>query len=307
MESDDESNAGISPDVCVKCNSEIRLDLDENLKIQCPICDRYYHHSCLKLSESFSRKASFINANWTYCCDLCIPERKSYYDYVKQIESMSSVLKNVNEIVNKLEMEVKSLKSKLDDNIAEKRIENRPTLKRRFAQVLQGASDMQVSKTPKRSEYSRSIAGESAALEFINMNKTPVVVISSKNDEERSELQINEIRDKVKKVLNPAVDPVQAVRVTARGKIIVQCNDEESVNVIKTKLVSNVSDNYLVDTPNEVLPMAKIVGLSDDETKESLEQKLRRQNPSVCLDESVLKIVQVYSSKHSYCATLTHT
>lgn len=116
------------------------------------------------------------------------------------------------------------------------------------------------------------------------MNKTLVVVISSRNDEERSELQINEIRDKVKKVLSTAVDPVQAVRVTARGKIIVQCNDEESVKVIKTKLVSNVGDNYLVDTPNEVLPMAKIVGLSDDETKESLEQKLRRQNPSVCID-----------------------
>lgn len=104
---------------------------------------------------------------------------------------------------------------------------------------------------------------------------------------------MNDMKSDIKKIVNPKDDPVKTIRTTAKGNIILKCNDKESLEIVKNKLLKSVSDKYSVDTPKQVSPQIKLVGLDENIPENELVLLLKKQNPYVISESAVIQVKDI--------------
>lgn len=92
-----------------------------------------------------------------------------------------------------------------------------------------------------------------------------ILIVKAK---EQSEDKI-EVRNCVRKAIDPLNDPVNTIRATSKGKMVVFCKDSAAMDQMKLKLTQNIGQKYEIDEPKAHKPRIKIVG--DFDTDSSLE------------------------------------
>lgn len=120
------------------------------------------------------------------------------------------------------------------------------------------------------------------------MKIPPVLVIKPKENE-----CDKDIGDEIKNVINPLNDPVTSMRRARNNKIVIQCNDERSVETIKSKLNEKFGSEFDVDRAQQSKPRIKIFGIYDYENDSKLIEYLSKQNPDVITSANSLKVIHV--------------
>lgn len=88
---------------------------------------------------------------------------------------------------------------------------------------------------------------------------TPILIIKTSDEKKKTKL-----KDEVKKLLDPVIDPVKKINVSAQGKVILHCNDHASVVKMKEKLRNNTDTDVTIDEPTSVLPRIRIIGVDPE-------------------------------------------
>lgn len=267
---------------CRKCNKPFAPETEA--KIQCSLCNFMAHYYCVEGLSSSVYKFIVKSDSILWFCENCA-QQKEYF--VKMAESIANLEKKLNDQAKKLAevLQNQTYQFKAPPNL--------PTYN---------------GFTPKSSMPKRSYASLANDLETRHNSpkvfkpnemrqtgkntKAPVLVIKSKDNSDQAKMDTNIASSIIKSVINPNTDPVKFMKKQKNGKIILHCNDEQSVKEIKAKLTLKMGTEYQIDKPKEVQPILKVVGVADYSDNETLIQNLRQQN-DVITNESELTVVQV--------------
>lgn len=282
---------------CVICGDGFESCLEKALEVQCTICLKSYHYKCTEVpaSDKFAKK-NLEKGNWTYSCGNCKEEKKYCEDMVRKMNVIGLYLEKMFDKFDNLEQEVVQMKEILSMK------SSGPTgstfSKRRYADVIREASNETV-QSPK-------IRRGNALIDLTDDGpRTPVLVISQKvTSDVISVAEKNVMKEKVKKSVNPASDPVVSYSETARGKIVVRCDEKADVESVRQKIQHEMGDEYEVSLPSEVTPMIKVVGLSDSEDTVSIVDKIIKQNGALVDVNAKIECVNVYLRNKTYSAIL---
>lgn len=274
---------------CVKCNSAI----PPGSALKCCFCDYSTHFEC----EDMHKDVFYIlqqSRNLQWFCDSCTENKK--------------FLINISDKLNKLNDKLAEHEKKLN-SIAQpiNFYQNSPLTprKRSFVNVL------------KENNSASNVENGRAKIMKINQNgqnppvqsvKAPILVIKSKKEVKKCDLEKSATNAsvKIKSILNPLTDPVKSMQTRKNGKVIIQCNDSQSLENVKEKLSKKIGSEFSIEKPTERRPVLKVVGLHDYVDEETAINYIRKQNDTIITSESVLKIEQV-RKRETYTTLLIST
>lgn len=259
---------------CGFCDRELLPSLKNEYRIKCTICDKFFHATCLNISSSTLKYLNEKNCLWT--CDSC----PKLNDFICNLQKRVTVME---EQIKKLEVDL----SKSNGEILE--LKQKQT-KRTYADVT---GDQFYTPVGPNNKNRRLIE------EHITQNKTPLLVVKSKNSEE-----VNSVHESVKKLIDAVNDPVKNIRKTKKGNILVQCTDNGAVETIKQRLTDKIGDKVEVNEPKCTVPVLKIVGIHDVDTPEQLKEQLLQQNGDLFKRNCKLEISNMKKIKDYYTALL---
>lgn len=139
-----------------------------------------------------------------------------------------------------------------------------------------------------------------------NVRVRPILVIKNRDAEKvMSNEYMESVKRSVKSVINPVTDPVKCMRETKKGKLIIECNDKKSLEVIKKKISDQIDDEEIqVAEPQASNPIIKLIGITEFDTKEKLLSDIRRQNDGIVNSESKMEVLSVIQTTRYYTATI---
>lgn len=134
-----------------------------------------------------------------------------------------------------------------------------------------------------RNEMKTSLSMRSYATVLQNSPETkgklksslPTIVIKPK---------VTQRTQKSKKEIQDSIDPaklnlgIKNLRETKQGNIVITCDSEQDIKLIKEEAERKLKENYKIELPKKILPRIKIAGYSGDESIVTLEKKIRKQN-----------------------------
>lgn len=289
---------------CSSCEVEITDETDENKCIKCKICDKIFHGHCVSMSKAIV-KSTRKNRNLSWCCDSCYNESEAYDDIIRKMSEVETFIKlfydEFQGKMNNMQSEIKSVKQFLGDKNSQHAVHSplqSSVLKRRFADVLCDVSDI---RTPVTNKVQRRGDNEFK----VNVDVRPILVVKNKDANKiMSQVEIETLKNSIKSSVNPSTDPVKCLRETRKGKIIVECKDTASINIIRQKIVNGVSSDIQVEEPQSTSPIIKLIGLSEFDTNEVLIKDIRKQNDSVMTMDTKLEILSVIKTARYYTATM---
>lgn len=219
------------------------------------------------------------NIEWS--CNTCAHIKSHFENVLKTIKEMSEKLENLEKLTEKCE-NIEKLVEDQTKKISEQNDE--------IAKLREKVNKLneQAQRVNKRS-YSSVVSSSSQYIDLtdkapkkvrqeLRENKQPILVIKPN----QSETETKDIEKLIKSVINPKTDPVAEMRQTARGNLIVHCNDHDSLVTIKAKLNTAVNTIASVNEPKEVKPIVRIIGKSDElQSDELLTEAVYKQNPEI--------------------------
>lgn len=153
----------------------------------------------------------------------------------EQINVLNDVCQNTFKIVEELKMVVA--------NLFAENVHIRDELnKLQQVQVLAPIHDI-----PPRVSYASAVKSK------------PVVIVRPKDSSQDSSLTKKALREKVV----PSNNTVCGVRNTARGGIVIECDNLEGTNIIQKDISTQLGDSYVVSVPTKRPTKIRIVGMSE--------------------------------------------
>lgn len=300
--------------LCSICCSEVLESTGSQHEIQCKMCLKSFHGKCAKVNKSLCELFKSRD-NCFYYCDQCKSIAAELTKISGKLQSLEGIISEHSSIINEQKAMISELKSKLE--VRDQNPLSTPFLsarnytntrkKRKFGDVVRDwAVDSEDTRTPlthttatfsirKRKKLSVPLYRE-------KKDYDPIVVIKPRDDVDEIDALLDILSD-VKKVVNPRDDPVKNIRRTAKGNVILECNDQQSVQTIMDKVGTALRDKCCVDVPRESIPEIKLVGLHEDMTSVEIESQLRVQNPEVICETATIKvkaIKKIVTLKTSY-------
>lgn len=243
---------------CSKCKLKKKDDL---IGCEGP-CQRWWHYSCVKLSEPEFKFLS-KNDNVVFICDLCktsVHGKINTADTSKEIvDEMTGILGNmeaqfdakISAVLSKIEEMFSSLKNELIDIMKPEPSSDKPT----YADVVQNKPTLII--TPKNTSQSST--------------KTKSVVLQNV-DPVKENLRVKQVRD------------------VSNGGIAVRCeNDTKLLDLVNSKL----SNTYDVKVVSPIHPRVRISGLSEKLEENTLLEMLKSQNSSIFNSSSHIKFLSL--------------
>lgn len=273
---------------CAKCYNTFDLENDPGGGVKCINCAEIYHSKCSGLQAKFI-KDMLKNKGACWICDECKEKNDQNMLILERLKAIEKILKNHGEDIS----EIKKQKSNSDQNV------NKPAMfgGKRKPEYDPQWSDLvaNITNTPTSTGYYSNQQQLSAAKRLKPMvpitpvRKDHVLIVKPKNDTDRKSM-----KSAIKSSVNPVTHPVKNLQDTARGDIVLFCNDEKSVAVIKRKLTDEVGDKYLINEPTAAKPKIKIVGF-EDEFKENndLLKAITDQNKTLFDSSSVITVCEM--------------
>lgn len=285
---------------CSICCTEVLESTGSQPRISCDMCSKDFHGKCANMNRTLCTYVN-ANANCLWYCEQCIVMAKKLNNIASELESLRAILSDHSKIMSEQRVLISELKNKLDAR--EKVNESTPFLstksvanassKRKYCDVVGSwAMDTQtpLTHTSEFQTVSKRAKFKKLPL-FRDKNKfEPIIVIKPKVNEDGD---ICDVISEVKKCVNPRDDPVKNVRRTAKGNVILECKDHESVDRMRVKIGLVLNDKCSVDLPKESVPEVKLVGLQEELSESEIEAQLRAQNSEIFCDDSSLVVKQI--------------
>lgn len=248
-------------------------------------CQRWYHYSCIQMSESefkFVQKCS----NILYLCDQCKPkcEVSEKPDASRITTTLNQISDNINLINGSIE---KTIQSKLMEFTASLGNSFDNKLSELNGQIQSLKSDMQsiLSQEHSMPNSSKSIRSYSDVVE----NKASVIV------KPKIKQNSNETKCDVMKSINPVSSNINlaSVKTVRDGGIFVSCSNSSECTKFKELAGSTLSDKYEVKEIVSLNPRIKIVGLSEKFDPDLLTNYIKNQNKQLISSSSELKYLNL--------------
>lgn len=262
---------------CSVCDVDFNEIPSPEPRIHCKFCNSAVHVACagmpMDLIEFF-----YTNKNYMWYCDNCIKAGNYNIEIMKRLQTLETIIAYQTEKISEQSSAIDQLKLMLNQSSVQKLQPN----KRLFSDAARqwsedcvtprtinnfGTSDT-VKKSAKRRKQDKSINEDRKG--------DPIIVVKPSNESE-----VNDIRREIKKIINPTRDPVKTMRESAKGSIIISCDDHSVVDTIQKKLSENLTDKFdcEVERQKQRKPVIKLVGINDYNGDENeLLENIRKQN-----------------------------
>ncbi|KAK5646482.1 hypothetical protein RI129_004946 [Pyrocoelia pectoralis] len=250
---------------CIKCLNEFKRN-DKYLTCN-GWCDGNYHIKCVNISES-GHKFIIECPNILWCCDKCCSMKK-----LGLKAALGSIIESVKICSEKIEG-CKEAINQQTGSIAEVMNENQGKI-----------------------ECSISHLSETKSVSYADKLKLkkhePVLIIKPKKQEQNS----METKAEIKKSIDPTNLDVSGLRSIRNGGVLIECNNEDTMNKVKETVESKLGPTYEVKIPRKKLPRVKIVGITEKLLPEKIEEKVKLQNHNLNMDQAFIKVVHIKENK----------
>lgn len=137
----------------------------------------------------------------------------------------------------------------------------------------------------------------------LKSNHAKKIIVVKPKDNVENEMCENtdniQLKDAVRRSIDPLTDPVSSVHCSKNGKVIIICKDDADVQTIKSKVTASIGDNFEVADPKSLKPRLKIVGdIDTNYTTEQLEDNITRQN-AIILPFKIDKVKNVFDRSNT--------
>lgn len=275
---------------CTSCDLIIEKENEPNSCVKCVSCGEIYHPNCAGLTKTFL-KTLVPYKNITYICNDCL-EIKDFQSTVRmKLGEIEKFLKSQAQKQDLQEKEIIDLKKTVHDGINQFRsvgvTPQNTKQKRKWSDVLGSDSPTPVSTNKAASDMTRAAKRPKSSLDIAPVKRDPILIVKARNSAEKSK-----VKEAVKSALNPLSDPVKNIRETAKGDVVLVCNDEQSIENVKKKNCDVVGQLVEVNEPKMATPLVKVVGFDADlcDNHAELLQTLKAQNVELFDDTSAIVI-----------------
>lgn len=299
---------------CSECGKTARTTNKSELKVECSLCLNVYHSACVNIpDDKMQFIASMKNINWT--CKDCFKQNDFQKQVLKKLSEIESFVKNNEKILKNHQSELDIVKKSLANvtasytsyTPASATTEVNGNNKRPYSVVASSWSDNATPIT-----RITTVANKKPRIDVKKKQTEQVLVIrpkqqSDNNDGEmltgdngvNGETNKTNVKDTIKRLLNPLTDPVKSIRTTSKGNVIVLCNDEQSVKEIRKTLEENSDNKYEVNEPKTSLPIFTVVGFDEEYSNvENFKTAAVTQNDDIFQTESPLNILDFKINKN---------
>lgn len=279
--------------LCFHCKKGFSSKQDENSIVECILCDHFYHYACTGMPRNWH--TYFLNAkNNAWFCPGCESKKQSYQELVKQLVTLES---SFNKKLDSQNAEISALKATVQELCknfeSHKKVSSGNKNKRLYAEVTMDgctgtSTPPKVQKTQSRagaSSQSAPMSGTPLTSKTNKFTKKPreireiedntLLIIKHKDDSKSFESVVNDFTNSI----DPLKDPVKDIRKTSKGKLVIRCNDKDSLELMQKKLASQYDQEYNIEAPKTHEPLIKLVGSFDKNlTHTQIKQNLIAQN-----------------------------
>lgn len=307
--------------ICNKCESGIQPEEDSTSWIQCVNCANVFHLSCAGVTKTMSKNmCTYKSFGWF--CESCNESRDFRIAIMVRMKNIEDTIKIQCERQAKYENEISDLKKLVMDKRCASSCNPLTNTPRSFSNVRPNSDTNMSTATPtnvkKRSwvDMARGTTSNDTQTPYQHQHqksakrhrtvapkakRDPVLIVRAKNQPDRMK-----VKETINQQLHPLDDPVKSVKETAKGDVIVVCNDTESLNTVRAKLNDAIGNEFDVTEPKEIQPRLKIVGFDAtycDKTK--FVDIIRRQNDDVFTESSTVELLQEPKQRASGANTAT--
>lgn len=252
---------------CSKCKAKKKEDF-----IGCDgPCRRWWHYSCVRLTETEYRFLS-KNNNVVYICDSCRP-KYGVLDNQLQQDTLQNILQKVSENHT-------DTKGYIDEKISVAFNRMEELLRTFRAEIFERVS----------STVSTGIPNINNATTYSKVLQTkPTVIIKPKDPKQTS----NTTKSEVLKNIDPIKEDLvlEQVRNISNGGVAVRCESNDKFSELLTLKMNNSYDIKVVNPAN---PRIRISGLSDKLDDDTLLKMLKLQNKCIFDTDHFIKLISVH-------------
>lgn len=281
-------------DKCSFCDLDFDIG-DPNIpKIKCEICKNYEIHLCCAdmNMDDYNTMCNIKNLCWI--CDTC-KINFNMLEKLNQINTKLEVLSRIDTKFSTIDENINDIKEMCDQKLKV----NSNSSKFTTTSASNECDEMGCRTTPDMSKSYSEICNNSTPKHtqsnIVDSNfkqsklSKPILIIKSSDASKGPDM-----RRRVKKLLSPLQDPVKSIGVTTQGKLVVHCNDQQSVFKIKRKIMSTI-DDITVNEPTAVTPKIRVVAVDAIEIENinntEIVSKIRQQNSDLINKNSRIEIV----------------
>lgn len=300
---------------CSKCRSSIRGESG----VKCRgVCGRVYHSkiNCSGLDQ-YCLKALETNGFLKFMCDDCMI----------YIHNVDQVLKDIQDGVNQSKNNLKEYKAEFVSSMKNNEREIKTLLEaieKRYEERFNKMENLQKVCEKNMEEVNKVYKNvgeiENKNKEMCNEIKKTIIETSNNTNKVtfsqvvKSNKELPEVKklvplvvkpkekqglEKTKKDLNNKVDPVNFkvtnVENRKNGVIVIQSENMEEREKIKTAIVNEMSANYEIKIPKEVNYQVLITDMTLKYTEDDMKNKLKRQN--IIMENSEIEIKAIFETK----------
>lgn len=234
-----------------------------------------------------------------------------------QIELKESVLR-LEEIMNNIDKKfdqklksindfIKDMAKKTDDvnlncNLEKKIDENLQSVKDAFisvsneshAKIMKEMNEVvnKVGETSEKIVTEESKQQKKTYAEKLKSKSESVLIITPKNpDQSSSTTQLF-----VRNAIDPGIIPIRNMRQKLNGKVVVECTSKKDEEEVRIQTETALGEEYEVKIPKQLNPRIKIVGLTENLSKEDVLNYMKKQNEFMAQNSS-LEIIQVKENR----------
>jgi hypothetical protein len=126
-------------------------------------------------------------------------------------------------------------------------------------------------------------------------NNNPVLLLKAKD----KNVKRTQIKDVLRKKIDPTLVPVNGMLNAADGAVLVQCKSKDFLKIVEDEIVQKMGEDYEVKIPNEKKPRAKIINIYDVNNCETDDFKdaIVKQNNEIFESVDQINIVKIISAK----------
>lgn len=266
--------------ICSVCKEE-----DSDIYL-CDVCQSTQCQKCTNLTVSEIRAVAIKKRQIMFLCDCCKMKIENL-----NVDTPNKLLNEVICKLNDIQEEVKNQK-----HIIAKQGE----LIEKQGQLIETLTTAINSKNKEiKSDINKVIkTQEDIAETYAGKTKKkivePVILIKPKDSTQKND----DTRKEVKNYIDPTKMAVSGMKNSRDGGVIIECKNKAAADTLKAEAQNKLGQKYNVIEPKTQLPKIKIVGITETNSPEEIEELLYVQNEDI-LDrqKSNIKVVHVTQNK----------
>lgn len=286
-------------DACSICKETIKKKTRNNKTlnpIKCIFCEKHFHAECLKMSES--EIEIYVNSkNWSYNCDGCTDTKQFRKDVIEKLNSVIIKCDTQNKLLESQTIRIEEQsKSIVELQTVVKKLNKQQVGKRSYADTVLSASPSVSSLTASPSKR-RKQDQQNEPILIVKPKKKTINMEIDGNADNTTENQIEnniKLKELIEKTVNPYSDPVKTCRQTARGNVVIQCNNHAAIETIKKKLTEKAGNDIEVTEPKSIDAVVRIIGFQEEfADPDTFIDSLVKQNKNIFDQTSLIEVVDI--------------